>query len=39
MKNQIENRQRMSFGKKLTIAFGAMFVAMLALGIAAWTGI
>src|SRR5580698_8516988 len=39
MNSPSENRKQMSFGKKLMIAFGAMFVATLALGIAAWTGI
>ena len=39
MKYQLENQNQMSFGKKLMIAFGAMFVATLALSIAAWTGI
>ena len=29
----------MSFGKNLTIAFGAMFLATMSVGAAAWTGI
>jgi CHASE3 domain sensor protein len=39
MKTQLDTAQQMSFGRKLTIAFGAMFIATMAVGAAAWTGI
>jgi hypothetical protein len=39
MRTQLDHQQQMSFGKKLTIAFGAMFIATLALSISSWTGI
>src|SRR5271165_2002431 len=39
MKAQLDTPQQMSFGKKLTIAFGAMFLATMAVGTSAWVGI
>jgi hypothetical protein len=39
MKTQLEERNQMSFGKKLMIAFAVMLAATVAVGVFAWTGL